>query len=71
MFSQVSVCLWGGGEYLWSHVWGDVGQGMGVSGLYVRGWVLTLPGMGYNRIRSVSGKYASYWNTFLFDDVLK
>ena len=25
---------------------------------------------GYNEIRSMSGRYASYWNAFLFDDVL-
>ena len=50
--------LWGG-MYGWGAcvVVGGVHGGRGVC-------------MGYNEIRSMSGRYASYWNAFLFVSVI-
>ena len=59
MFLQVSVCPRGGGVRGWGHAW----QGGGMHG---RGW----QGGQILRdtvIRSMSGRYASYWNAFLFN----
>ena len=63
MFSQVSFCSQGG--YIWSNV---LSRGVGYVG---EGWVPTpLPGHGtWDTVvygRSASGRYASYWNAFLF-----
>ena len=49
-------CAW---FYLGGHVWFYLGGGM-------RGFSSFL---GYNEIRSMSGRYASYWNAFLLIDL--
>ena len=54
-----------GGAYVWG-----MGMSRGWVGMY-REWVgmsrgeYPSPGMGYNRIQSANGQYASYWNAFL------
>ena len=68
MFLQVSVCPWGacmvaggacvrgwGGVVAGGHAWLWGGGMCGGSGACV----------GYNEIRSMSGRYASYWNALL------
>ena len=66
---------WGGGRY--SPTWDGYVQVVGIhpsQGEYVQGgWVLTTPpdtwDMGYYKIQSASGQYASYWNAFLFVNI--
>ena len=59
----------GGGGRAWfypgGHVWFYLGGAcMLLSGGGVRGFSSFF---GYNEIRSMSGRYASYWNAFLFN----
>ena len=74
MFSQVPSQERGGGECLWyqvpsgeRYVWGYVKERG--RGRYVQeGWNLTPSldtwDLGYYGIRSISGRYASFWNAF-------
>ena len=82
MFLQVSVILSTGGcAWLGGHAWlpggcawlpggvhGCWGGLCGCQGVHgcrgVRGWGGAC--VGYDEIRSMSGRYASYWNAFLF-----
>ena len=71
------ACMVAGGMHgCWGHAWllggmcGHMG-GMHSCGGHVWLWgVCVVAGggacMGYNEIRSMSGRYASYWNAFLF-----
>ena len=74
MFSQVFVCSQGGSAYNGGGglLWGGVGQTspglpMGRGSASEGGGVGQIPlrYMGYYRIRSTSGRYASYLNAFL------
>ena len=62
-------CAW---FYLGGHVWFYSGDMCGFIQGGMRGfiWGGGMPGFftffGYNEIRSMSGRYASYWNAFLF-----
>ena len=60
------ICPVGGGYVCLGHghVQGVGGHVQGVGG-YIQGGEYPLPGMGYNRIQSANGQYASYWNAFL------
>ena len=67
LFRGACVVLFGGG-----HVWFYWGGG-GVCGFIWGAHVVFLGGVhgffsffGYNEIRSMSGRYASYWNAFLY-----
>ena len=67
MFSQVCLSVHGGGADLLSHILS--GGGYIWYQVLPGGWVC--PGGGYSPpgyygIRSTSGRYASYWNAFLF-----
>ena len=62
MFLQVSVCPWGGGGCVVA--WGACVVAPGGWG---RVWLLPGGMRGFfDEIRSMSGRYASYWNAFLF-----
>ena len=67
MFLQVSVILSTGGRDSTSmvglHAWGVCIRGIYIGG----GWGLIRPSIRYYRIRWMSGRYASYWNAFLFN----
>ena len=76
MFLQVSVCsqrgdVHGGGHVWWGtcmvggHVWQGVCMAGGMCG---NGACMscTCPPSRHYEIRSMSGRYASYWNAFLF-----
>ena len=53
--------IWGAGMVLFGgHVW--FYSGGGVCGFFSF--------FGYNEIRSMSGRYASYWNAFLYQGIL-
>ena len=52
------VCMAGGGVQGKGHAWWEA----------LHGRARMLPG-GYDEIRSMSGRYASYWNAFLLFDV--
>ena len=58
--------IWGACVVLfWGHAWFYSAGGM--RGFIQRGaWVVFFSFSGYNEIRSMSGRYASYWNAFLF-----
>ena len=68
MFLQVSLCPRGGGEHAWLLAGGAwllggacVVAGGGMCGCQGGGACI-----GYDKIRSMSGWYASYWNAFLY-----
>ena len=55
----VNGCSWGGmGGFFWG----------GMRSCFLGGHAWFFPGacIGYDEIRSMSGRYASYWNAFLF-----
>ena len=66
------VCGLGGLHSCWG---GMCGCGWGVHGCGGHAWLLGGMGgcrgvcMGYDEIQSMSGRYASYWNAFLFPKV--
>ena len=77
LFGGACVVLFGGCGFIWGGVHGFI-QGVcmvflgGVHG-FSGGCVVFLGGIcgffsffGYNEIRSMSGRYASYWNAFMF-----
>ena len=53
-------CAW---FYLGGHVWFSLG---GHAWFYLEGMCGFFSFFGYNEIRSMSGRYSSYWNAFLF-----
>ena len=57
----------GGAWFLGGHAWFFWGVCM-VFSRGVRGFFSFFECIGYNEIRSMSGRYASYWNAFLFQD---
>ena len=63
------VWLWRGVHGCWEGAW--LPGGMGCSGVHGC-WGAWVAGgcVGYNEIRSMSGRYASYWNAFLFTRVV-
>ena len=68
---QWACVVAGGCGWLWGHVCGCRGACMVAAGhAWRRGghaWWQGA-GVGYEEIRSMSGRYASYWNAFLFKD---
>ena len=52
----VRSLIWGVHGFIQGHAWFYLGGG-------VRGFFR------YNEIRSMSGRYATYWNAFLFDKI--
>ena len=61
MFSQVFVCPQGGGSASREVC---IRAGVCIGGLHPGGG--QTPPIGYYGIQSTSGRYASYWNAFLF-----
>ena len=59
LFGGCMVLLGGMHGFIWGGMHGFI-QGGAVHGF--------LSFFGYNEIRSMSGRYASYWNAFLFRD---
>ena len=77
MVAPGGVCGCSGGGHAWffgGHAWFFLGVCMVFAGgacvVFSRGCVWFFPGggacIGYDEIRSMSGRYASYWNAFLF-----
>ena len=74
----VCVVLFGGGMrgFIWGgHTWFYSGGACmvfirgGMHGFYLGGGMRGFSSFfGYNEIRSMSGRYASYWNAFLFPE---
>ena len=75
--SHDSACLHQGGVCLQEglHLGGSTSRGVCIEGgicmQLVGGGGLGRPTMGYYGIRSTSGRYASYWNTFLLLSVFR
>ena len=66
------MCGYGGVHGCRGHVWLAGGmRGCGGACMVVGGACVVAGGActGYNEIRSISGRYASYWNAFLFLNV--
>ena len=65
LFGGMHGFIWGGGMcgFIWGGMHGFLG---GVCMVFLGGMRGFFSFFGYNEIRSMSGRYASYWNAFLF-----